>query len=381
VIAIVIGAALAVVLVAAAALLVLAASRRANRRADERVSAAVAELNERMEALVRELGGALERAEADGRRSRVLGELAGSLDLDDVLERVLEAAARVASADAAIVHLAEGLEGRPTIVSLGLSTAEAGRQGAIARPPDGRTARSVSIAYRYDDEELEADGGLVHSGVAVPLVLDGAPIGELAAFSRSPGRDFADAEVRELEELGRRAAPAIENARRFREARDRADLDGLTGLHNRRSFHETLARECARARRYDRSLALLVLDVDDFKATNDRIGHLAGDGVLAAAAARLREATRSADVACRVGGDEFAIVLPEATTADAEQLYLRVQRGLSAAPAGAEGPLSLSAGIAQLAAGDDASSLFERADAALYRAKERGKAQVIAASS
>src|SRR5205085_514059 len=96
--------------------------------------------------------------------------------------------------------------------------------------------------------------------------------------------------------------PALDNAKRFREARQLADLDDLTGLHNRRYFHETLAREVARAQRYDRELALIVFDLDDFKAVNDRIGHLAGDSVLADAAARVRDVVRSADIACRVAG-------------------------------------------------------------------------------
>ena len=357
------------------------AASRAERRADERISSAVSDLDVRMEAMVRELGGALERAEADSRRHRLLAELAGSIDLDDVLERTLDAAVRAASADAALVGLTDGLEGRPLVVTYGLSPDEAERHGAVVGPPDGRVARSVSIAYRYGDEELERDEGLIHLGVAVPLTLDRRPIGHLAVFSRDRERTFSEDEVHELEELGQRAAPAIENARRFREARHQADLDALTGLHNRRFFHETLEREVARALRYDRHLALVVLDVDDFKAINDRIGHLAGDGVLASAAARLREAVRSADVACRVGGDEFAIILPESSLADADQLYRRVQEGMAAAPVGTAGSLSLSAGIAQVQKTDDATTFFQRADDALYRAKESGKAQVFAATS
>jgi diguanylate cyclase (GGDEF)-like protein len=74
------------------------------------------------------------------------------------------------------------------------------------------------------------------------------------------------------------------------------------------------------AGRYERRLALIVVDIDDFKAINDRIGHLAGDSVLAVVAERLRSAVRRADVPCRVGGDEFAVILPEATLRDAEQL-------------------------------------------------------------
>jgi two-component system cell cycle response regulator len=155
-----------------------------------------------------------------------------------------------------------------------------------------------------------------------------------------------------------------------------ADLDALTGLHNRRYFHETLAREVARAERYGRSLALAILDLDDFKAINDEIGHLAGDTVLADVAERLRAVVRSADIACRVGGDEFAVILPESSAADAEQLYHRVQRAVAAAPVEQGGRMKLSGGIAELLEEEDPSSLFERADEALYRAKA-GKGRAV----
>jgi diguanylate cyclase (GGDEF)-like protein len=187
--------------------------------------------------------------------------------------------------------------------------------------------------------------------------------------------------LRELEDLALRAGPAIENARRFREARQLADLDALTGLHNRRYFHETLAREVARAHRYDRLLALLVFDLDDFKAINDRIGHLAGDTVLAQVAERVRDVVRSADVACRVGGDEFAIILPESTIDDADQLYRRLQTQIASRPMPEAGRLLISGGIAQLREGDDGVAFFQRADDALYRAKAAGKGRVAVATS
>ena len=186
--------------------------------------------------------------------------------------------------------------------------------------------------------------------------------------------------MQELEELALRAGPAVENARRFREARQLADLDALTSLHNRRYFHETLAREVARAHRYNRDLALIIFDLDDFKAINDRIGHLAGDSVLAEAAERIRDVVRSADIACRVGGDEFAVILPESKLSDADQLYARLRTALSSRPVGQAGPLTMSAGVAGLEPDDDAIAFFQRADHALYGAKEAGKGQVVAAS-
>src|SRR6187399_2796383 len=143
----------------------------------------------------------------------------------------------------------------------------------------------------------------------------------------------------------RQLAQARDEARRNRRL---ADLDGLTGLHNRRYFHEQLAREVARAQRYGRELALVVFDLDDFKAINDRIGHLSGDAVLAETAERVRDVVRSADIACRVGGDEFAVILPESSLNDADQLYARLRTALSSKPVGQAGPLTMSAGMAEL---------------------------------
>ena len=292
------------------------------------------------------------RDEEERRNSRTVGELSASIDLDEVLSRTLEAAVAVPRADAALVSM-EGPDGKPLVATLGLSAEEAERQ-AVTGAPDERQARSV------------------------PLTGESGRFGYLTVFSRSAGA-LDERVLGELETLADRAGPALDNAKRFREACQFADLDDLTGLHNRRYFHETLAREVARAQRYDRRLALVVFDLDDFKKVNDRIGHLAGDAVLAEAAERVRDVVRSADVACRVGGDEFAVILPESTLADADQLYRRIQQAVSTRPLVQVGKLHLSAGVAELRSEDDGTSLFERADAALYRAKNAGKDQIVAA--
>jgi diguanylate cyclase (GGDEF)-like protein len=362
---------LALVAVVSAAAL----ARRSSKRADRRVSELVETLNSRIDQLARELAGAREQAEEELRRSRALSELGGTIDLDEVLSRVLEAAGQATDADGALVWIGNA-SGPPLVATLGLTQDEAERQ-AIAGPPNGRRARAIGMTYRYAADELSQNGDLIRSGLAVPMGERDDDEGFLAVFSRSE-QEFGDEAVDELEQLVQRAAPAIENAQRFREARQLADLDALTGLHNRRYFHETLAREVARAHRYSRSLALIVFDLDDFKAINDRIGHLAGDGVLADAAARVRDVVRSADIACRVGGDEFAVILPESAIADADQLYRRIQQSVSSQPLGAAGRLLFSAGVAELKPDDDAVSFFQRADEALYRAKESGKGQIVA---
>jgi diguanylate cyclase (GGDEF)-like protein len=241
------------------------------------------------------------------------------------------------------------------------------------------------MSYTYPELERRAaeedEEGIIHSGLAVPLPGETQTLGYLTVFTRSKRHEFSDDDVRQLETLALRAGPAIENARRFREARQLADLDALTGLHNRRYFHETLARECARAHRYERKLGLIVFDLDDFKEVNDRIGHLAGDAALAEAAERVRDVVRTADIACRVGGDEFAVILPESSLDDADQLYRRILTAVSTRPLGQAGKLYLSAGVAELRPEDDPVSFFQRADEALYRAKEAGKGRVVSANA
>ncbi|MFL5937212.1 MAG: GGDEF domain-containing protein, partial [Gaiellaceae bacterium] len=279
-----------------------------------------------------------------GRPRRDRPELAGSLDLDDVVARVLDEALALEGVDAAVLSL-EGDEKGALVKSAGMSQQEAEQQAALG------------------------------SQLTVPLAGELGSLGSLTVISGT-GHDLAATVDADVAEIVRRGVPALDNAFRYREARRLADTDALTGLRNRRFFHETLQRECTRAHRYGRSLALLVLDVDDFKAINERVGHLSGDGVLAETAFRLRAALRASDIACRVGGDEFAIVLPEAGARQAGQLYERIERAVSSAAIGSIERLTLSGGVAQLADGEVAAAFFERADDALYRAKQRGKAQL-----
>lgn len=358
----------------------LFARRGRESEAEKRLAEVVADLHARTDELGRELEGAVQRAEEESRRSRMVGELTGTIDLDQVLSLTLEAAGALPGSDAALVLLSQTEEGKPLVATLGLSLEEAERH-AVTGPPDGRLASSITLSYTYPKDADDADSSVIHAGLAVPMPGEEGAIGYLTIFTRRAGRAFGEEDVRELESLARRAGPAIENARRFREARRLADLDALTGLHNRRFFHETLAREVARAHRYSRHLALIVFDLDDFKEINDKIGHLAGDAVLAEAAERILSAVRSADIACRVGGDEFAVVLPESSLDDADQLYRRIQAAVSSRPVGQVGKLFLSAGVAELLPEDDAVTFFERGDHALYRAKSAGKGQVVAAGT
>ena len=209
---------------------------------------------------------------------------------------------------------------------------------------------------------------------------EGQQLGSIALFWRTPGFEPSQDRIAAVEQIAETCIPAIENARRYREARQLAETDALTGFFNQRYFHEMLRREALRAQRYDRRLALLILDLDDFKAVNDRIGHLAGDAVLAQVAEQLRNEIRSVDIGCRVGGDEFAVVMPESTAEDAAQLFARMHEGIANMPIPGGQQVRLSAGIAELRHGETAAGLFERADSALRRSKDEGKDRATTAS-
>jgi diguanylate cyclase (GGDEF)-like protein len=367
-------AALVVAAIAAALLLAMILMRsRASGPTSERLAPAVDDMRERMDELVHDLSDALDRAERESRRNRLLGELGSSIDLEELVDRVLDAALELPGFDAAMIVLDDS-DGAPIIATRGMTADEAARP-PTSGPAAGAPADTITVTYRYGPEHDSSSGELIRGGLFVPL--EGRelhPLGTLSLFWRRPDHEPARENVEAAQQLADSCVPAIENARRYREARQLAETDALTGLYNQRYFHETLRREVLRAQRYGRNLGLIVFDLDDFKAINDQIGHLAGDGVLAQAAERLRDAVRTVDIACRIGGDEFAVILPESTVADADLLFRRVHEAVRATTFTAGGQrLRLSAGIAELQHGDTAASLFERADAALYRAKDLGK--------
>jgi diguanylate cyclase (GGDEF)-like protein len=352
--------------VAGLALIALLVSRRdrGTSERDERVAVALNELGGRMDALARDLSDAIASLHTTTLRARALSELGSSLDLDEVLQRTLEVATGVQGVDGAIVHAA-GSNGDRHVVARGLP--DGAKRQTITGPPDGRDVRAVALHYLYHEDD-EPPGAL-RSGVAVPLAADGVQLGFLAVYSHDVEPPLDGEPLERLEAIAAAAGPTIDTARRFREASEAGDHDVVTGLPGRGAFHQTLAREVGRAHRYQRRLALLVLDVDDFRAINERVGQLGGDEVLAATASLVRGAAREADVAYRAGGDAFAVILPESARIDAEGLFARVLAAVRRHQTG----LTLSGGIAELQPDDDALTLYERAEGALHRAKAVGK--------
>jgi diguanylate cyclase (GGDEF)-like protein len=217
--------------------------------------------------------------------------------------------------------------------------------------------------------------------LCIPLVTHDELLGMLHLEGLATGPE-QDEQERLAVTVAEQFALALGNARLRESLRRQSVLDPLTGLFNRRHFDAALKRELARARRKNVPVSLVLVDIDHFKGVNDDYGHAVGDAVLRTIAQQLRQGIREGDVACRYGGEEMVLLLPECTAADAcaRAEAIRVAlAGVTPNPEG-EGPerITASFGVASYPVhAQDAESLFWAADKALYRAKQEGRNRVL----
>jgi diguanylate cyclase (GGDEF)-like protein len=214
--------------------------------------------------------------------------------------------------------------------------------------------------------------------IVVPLLARGALKGTLNVYRIGEDASFSEDEFELARRVGDAAALALDNAHIRDRLEREAQTDSLTGLYNHRYFHERLRRELTLAASEHQNVALVMLDIDDFKKVNDVFGHAVGDEVLVELADHLRATVRSTDVVCRIGGEEFAMIIPASQEGHALALANRLATRLDSVAVHLAGSIAVSVGIAQGPKNAaNPRELVACAEAAMMTAKARGKNQVV----
>jgi diguanylate cyclase (GGDEF)-like protein len=246
-----------------------------------------------------------------------------------------------------------------------------------------RTGRPVCADYAKM-KPGDATGDMVltqgyRRGIAAPVTVDRRRWGAVLAATTSERQLPPDAEAR-IERFADMVSLAIAQAELLGELARRATTDSLTGLLNQGEFHNRLRQEHARALRYGRPLALVLFDLDHFKAINDSLGHQVGDRTLKAVAEALAPQVRPQDVLGRVGGEEFGLILPEAAPGEAYRVAERLRAVVEGMKHDDLPHITVSAGVAEIAADRGIDVLYTDADRAMYEAKRGGRNRVCCAA-
>jgi len=237
-----------------------------------------------------------------------------------------------------------------------------------ATPAAQETAAKIALS------EIDPPPGVEAEFSCFPMIIAGNPVGVLGVAANPP---LADEQRRILTTAAALLAVSLKNSELFREVVESNVRDPLTGCVTRRHAMGVFQTELRRARRSQLPMALIVFDLDHFKAVNDRYGHLAGDAVLGAVGGRMNAVLRGSDLKCRYGGEEFLILLPDTPTQGAQRVAETLRREIEghSVPWNDEAlRVTASFGITAITPGEmDPLTAIARADQALYRAKQDGR--------
>ena len=282
-------------------------------------------------------------------------------------ELILKAASGLATDPDSVsaVRVGEGVSGEVIDTGKPVMVTDLRVAGRKAAPPERRYKTNSFISY--------------------PIMIGGRKVGVVNVTDKSGGGTYNEVDLSLLEIIGPQVALALERAEwqeRATEFQLMSITDSLTGLPNRRYLEERLAEELNRSKRYDYPMSFLMIDIDDFKAYNDKNGHQAGDVALQITAHCLKGALRSVDIASRYGGEEFCILLPQTGMVEAGAIADRIRHRVSTTefPHGKAQPLghvTISVGVSTFLKNIDTSeNIIAAADRALYQAKSKGKDRI-----
>jgi diguanylate cyclase (GGDEF)-like protein/putative nucleotidyltransferase with HDIG domain len=320
--------------------------------------------------------------------NRLDAVITSSLDIREVYDAFIAELKNVIDVDWATIALIEGDELRFEVLSTAVgSTWQVGEKipledtGTewVAKRKKALFEPDLAKSRRFWTGEAHLKQG-IRSIVYLPLMVKGEAIGSLIVASSKPNA-YTHGQVNLLEKLASQIAMPVENSQLYAKAEQRARVDELTRLFNRRHFDERLKEEIDRHSRYGGMLSLMFLDLDFFKTYNDKHGHLAGDKVLARIGQLIEKAIRNIDIAFRYGGDEFAVLLPQSGVDEAFVVAERVRGKIAAEMRKKRFGITTSIGLASWPSdGVTPDELINAADKALYYTKQTGGNRTCVAS-
>jgi diguanylate cyclase (GGDEF)-like protein len=320
--------------------------------------------------------------------NRLTTIITSSMSIQEIFEGFVQELKKVVDIDWATIALIDGGELHFLALSSTIGSAwQTGGRITLEGTATEYACRSRQAVYEADlkrdhrfwtwESHLQLG---IRSIVYLPLTIKDDSIGSLIVASRHPNA-FTTKKIRLLEQVALQIATPIENSQLYARAEQRARIDELTGLFNRRHFEERLKEEIARHSRYGDIFSIFLLDLDNFKTYNDVYGHPAGDILLNQTGKTIRSSVRSADQAFRYGGDEFVVILPHTTMDDAWVVAERVRQTIGEEMEKREIDITCSIGLASYPSdGVISGELITVADTALYFAKRTGGNRVYLSS-
>jgi len=321
------------------------------------------------------------------RLAEVFHEVMSEQSLDKLLDRIADTLSDLMPYEA--LHIYEADEARRELVCVLARSPEYEEEIMSDRPKFDEGLTGWAVTHRSpvwtNRADLDPRTAVVagtpkepEAMIVVPLIARGALKGALNIYRLGEDASFAAHEFELAKWFGDAAALALDNAQVRARLEHQAQTDSLTGLYNHRFFHERLRAELTRASRLHDSVAVLMFDLDDFKRVNDVYGHGAGDQLLIQLARVARETVRGSDVVCRIGGEEFGVIMPSCDAGDALGLAARLTERLRETEFEPAGRITISVGVSQGPQhAMNPRELVACAEAAMMTAKARGKNQVV----